>query len=167
MILTGRDLQWYIEVGRLKIDPVEKEQFQQNGVDLILEGIERQGPFFYLGCTKETLAVPDDLMAFVELRSTWARKGFFLPPTIVDAGFQGNLTLEILVFGNTEIKEIVGSRFAHLIFAKTTGPCVQYSGKYLNQNGITHAIADPERRDGVQLETKKMNASRSTSSNSR
>ena len=143
MILSGRDLQLYIETGKLVIQPVQPEQFQQNGVDLVIESAELQWEHFWLGCTREHLELPDDLMAFVEIRSTWARRGFFLPPTIVDAGFKGNLTLEILVMGRMDPYGLqrtvppVGERFAHLIFAKTSGPCQPYSGKYQGQSGIT------------------------------
>lgn len=91
------------------------------------------------------MELPDDLMAFVELRSSWARRGYMLPPTIVDAGFKGNLTLEIWTAMSAEHIALggqpmpVGERFAHLIFAKTTGPCVPYTGKYTGQRGITEA----------------------------
>lgn len=140
MILSGRDLKLYIETGKLKIEPVTDEQFQQNGIDLILDEIKLKKYPFYLGCTREILELPDDLMAFVEIRSSWARRGFFLPPTIVDAGFKGNLTLEILAFGDILVdhpKVAIGERFAHLIFAKTTNPCEPYTGMYSGQRGIT------------------------------
>ena len=100
--------------------------------------VHKSGPF-YLGCTREVVELPDDLMAFVEIRSTWARRGYFLPPTIVDAGFKGNLTLEILSFMESDLVSPLGQRFAHLIFAKTTGPCEPYEGKYTGQRGITEA----------------------------
>lgn len=143
MILTGRDVEWYIQTGKLKIDPITPEQFQQNGVDLILEAVENHWLTetlggFLLGCTRETIHMPDDLMAFVELRSTWARKGIMIPPTIVDAGFRGNLTLEIL-FCKPQLAPI-GQRFAHVIFAKLTGPAIGYGGKYQGQSGITGPI---------------------------
>jgi len=138
VILSGRDLQMYIELGKLKIDPITPEQFQQNGVDLILDNLQFMAPHFLLGCTKERVELPDDLMAFVEIRSSWARRGYFLPPTIVDAGFAGNLTLEVLHFGLAGASPI-GQRFAHLIFAKTSGPCTPYRGRYQDQTGITEA----------------------------
>lgn len=145
MILTGRDIQWYIETGKLVIDPVEPDQFQQNGVDLILEDIEgRPTQFwrgFYLGGTRETLKMPDDLMGFVCLRSTWARSGLLVPPTVVDAGFEGNLTLEILSAVDT-LPVPYGQRFAHLILAKLSGPAEPYAGKYQGQRGITDARPD-------------------------
>ena len=115
----------YIDAGKLEIAPISEDQFQQNGVDLVLRSMQHMKGPFWLGCSKEHLKLPDDLMAFVELRSTWARRGFFLPPTIVDAGFEGDLTFEILSYGE-EMTAPVNQRFAHLIFARTTGPCTPF-----------------------------------------
>lgn len=140
MILSGRDVQWYIETGKLKIEPVQSNQFQQNGVDLVLDAFQREHDNFFLGVTREWIEMPDDLMAFVQLRSTWAREGFMLPPTVVDAGFKGQITLEIVKFGTLAMP--VGERFAHLIFAKMTSHSLPYDGKYQGQRGITPARGD-------------------------
>jgi len=138
MILSGIDLKLYIDRGKLSVLPIRDEQFQQNGIDLILADVKHKTGPFYLGCTVETFELPDDLMAFVQIRSSWAREGVFLPPTIVDAGFKGNLTLEILSYG-CDLQKAIGERFAHLIFAKTSGPCSPYAGQYVGQTGITES----------------------------
>jgi len=142
VILTGRDIRTYIDAGKLAVSPLDPERLQQNGLDLVLDDVEgRPAAFgrlrFYLASTAERLALPDDLMAFVELRSSWARRGLLLPPTIVDAGFAGNLTLEI--FAATRIAVPYGQPFAHLIFARCSGPADPYRGKYYEQSGITRA----------------------------
>lgn len=143
MILSGRDIEWYIRTGKLLISPVTPEQFQQNGIDLVLDAARHEfGVNFLLGTTREWIEMPDDLMAFVQLRSTWARAGFMLPPTIIDAGFKGNITLEIVRFSDHAIP--TGQRFAHLIFAKLTSPSEPYAGKYQMQRGITPARYDRE-----------------------
>lgn len=137
MVLSGRDIKWHIEKGLLGIDPIKPEQFQQNGVDLIMADWEQQPgtSLWYLGTTAERVTLPDDLMAFVELRSTWARRGLSIPPTIIDAGFHGDITLEIVQFGTTPPPR--GELFAHIIFTKLTGPAEPYRGKYQGQRGIT------------------------------
>jgi dCTP deaminase len=137
VILSGRDLRLYVEDGLLSIEPSKPEQYQQNGFDAVLDSARHVTGAFWLGCTRERFALPRDLMAFVGLRSTWARLGFMLPPTIVDAGFEGQLTLEIAMLGLDEPP--VGEPFAHLIFARTTGPCAPYEGRYQGQSGITGA----------------------------
>lgn len=154
MVLSGKDLQWYIERGKLKINPINDNTFQQNGVDLILEDIdvipENNGNKylghhgFNLGVTKEIIELPDDLMAFVNIRSSMARLGFIIPPTVVDAGFKGSLTIEIM-YDHPRIENNrwpLGERFIHLIFVKTSSPCIPYDGKYQNQKGITKSIND-------------------------
>ena len=144
MILSNQDLQSYIKYGGLKFSPpLQEDQFQQNGIDLILDSTAY--PYvvkgnFILGTTKEIIEMPNDLMAFVQLRSTWAREGFLLPPTVIDAGFKGTITLEIISFKTQFLP--VGKRFAHIIFAKLTTPTAPYAGKYQNQFGITEAIDD-------------------------
>lgn len=145
MVLSGNDIKRYMATGKLVIEPVEEVQFQQNGIDLILESVSPDNQYFqpckfYLGATREVLQLPDDLMGFVNLRSSWARRGIMIPPTIVDAGFKGNLTIEMVPFSKIEVP--VGQRFLHLVLARLTGPADSYSGKYQGQTGITKAMPD-------------------------
>lgn len=84
--------------------------------------------------------MPDDVMGFVALRSTWARRGIMIPSTVIDAGFKGNITLEICP--HEDMDAPVGQRFAHIIFAKMTSPSAPYNGKYQGQVGITPALDD-------------------------
>ncbi|MEM3671333.1 MAG: dCTP deaminase, partial [Thermoprotei archaeon] len=87
--------------------------------------------------TMEEVSLPHDLMAFVQLRSSFARTGMLIPPTIIDAGFQGNITLEVR--GTSfPVRLRSGQRFAHIVFAKLTTPLQKaYSGKYQGQRGVT------------------------------
>lgn len=142
MILSGADVKQYILHGGLKLDPpLQEDQFQQNGVDMIIASAQVSlisSGDFTLGVTRETITMPNDLCAFVQLRSTWARLGFMMPGTMIDAGFSGSITLEIAKFGGAAYVPL-GERFAHIIFAKLSTPSAPYSGKYQNQTGITPA----------------------------
>jgi len=85
----------------------------------------------------EYIKLPNDLMAFVELRSSFARLGLLMPPTIIDAGFEGTVTLEIQG-SSFPIKLYRGQRFAHVIFSRTLNPVFKpYKGKYQGQQGVT------------------------------
>ncbi len=87
--------------------------------------------------TYERVKLPSDVMAFVELRSSFARLGLSMPPTIIDAGFDGNITLEV-EGSSFPIKLHKGQRFAHIIFAKTLNPVERpYQGRYQGQKGVT------------------------------
>ncbi|MEM3377236.1 dCTP deaminase [Metallosphaera sp.] len=166
MILGDRDIKSYLEKGLIKIDPLSEDTIRENGVDLrigneiarfkkggvfdpdkdnISNFIEKEiGDEFIINphehvllTTKEYVKLPNDVIAFVNLRSTFARLGLFIPPTIVDAGFEGELTIE-LVGSELPMKLKHGMRFIHLIFAKTLTPVERpYKGKYQNQRGVT------------------------------
>ncbi|MEM3827473.1 MAG: dCTP deaminase [Candidatus Micrarchaeaceae archaeon] len=87
--------------------------------------------------TIEYISVPKDIAGFVELRSTWARHGLSMPPTIIDAGFNGTVTLEVI--NNAPYKLLLKprQRFAHVVFIKTDNAASSgYRGHYSNQRGI-------------------------------
>lgn len=166
MILGDRDLKYYLEKGWIKIEPLKDDSVRENGVDLrIGEEIARfkktdkvfdssskiedyyeieKGKEFIIApyehvllTTEEFISLPNDIMAFVNLRSSFARLGLFIPPTIVDAGFQGQITIE-LIGSAFPVKLHTGDRFIHLIFARTLTPVEHpYGGKYQNQKGVT------------------------------
>lgn len=115
-------------------NPPSAEEFYkiEEGEEFIIQPYEH-----VLLMTEEYIALPHDIMAFVNLRSSFARLGLFIPPTIVDAGFRGQLTIEVL--GSTfPVRIKRGMRFLHLIFAKTLTPVENpYQGKYQDQKGVT------------------------------
>ncbi len=91
----------------------------------------------YLLSTLEYIKVPPELMAFVELRSTFARLGLLMPPTIIDGGFEGCVTIE-LSGSSFPIKLRSGTRFLHVVFSKVSSPIQRpYSGRYQRQRGVT------------------------------
>ncbi len=82
--------------------------------------------------TKELIKMPDDLVGFCGLRSSMARLGFLSPPTIVDAGYQGNLTIQI-TGGMVPVHIERDARFLHLVLDKTISKVGKpYNGKYQN-----------------------------------
>jgi dCTP deaminase len=120
------------------LDPENEEHvnhsytLEKNSRRLIIKANEQ-----VLLSTIEYIELPDDIMGFVELRSTWARHGISLPPTIIDAGFKGTVTLEAINNAPYAIALKPKQRFAHVIFMKTSNKVMNsYSGKYLGQNGI-------------------------------
>lgn len=88
--------------------------------------------------TLEYIEVPDDIVGMVELRSTWARHGLSMPPTIIDAGFKGTVTLEVVNNAPYSIALKPNVRFAHIIFIKATSKVENSyaTGSYSGQRGI-------------------------------
>ncbi|MDE1861141.1 MAG: dCTP deaminase [Candidatus Micrarchaeota archaeon] len=119
-------------------DPTDPEQVKneytvETGKDRL---VLRAGSQVLLS-TEESLRLPNDIMAFVQLRSTWARHGLSIPPTIIDAGFSGNLTLAVTNAAQYSIMMKPGMRFVHVVFAKLMSSAANsYKGAYLNQEGL-------------------------------
>ncbi len=95
-----------------------------------------------LAVTREWIELPHDLVALVNLRSTFARASLYIPPTVVDAGFRGQLTIEVIA-GPVPVRVYPGQRFLHLVFLRTSSPVYKpYSGKYQEQRGVVPSIPD-------------------------
>ncbi len=91
---------------------------------------------FVLLTTEEYVKMPEDVVGLANLRSTLARLGLVIPPTVVDVGFEGNITIEVVNMSPNTIVLKRGARFLHLILVKTEGRA-SYAGTYQGQRGVT------------------------------
>ncbi len=159
MILSDGEILKLVRDGELVIEPFDPSCLSPNGIDLrlgsqiaklkpgkspkesfeLIEGEEfRLEPRSQvLVHTLEYVKLPPYLMAFIQLRSTYARLGLTLPPTVVDAGFEGQLTVALTV-GEIPVTLKKGDRFLHLIFARLSQPAEKpYRGIYKGQRGVS------------------------------
>lgn len=98
----------------------------------LTELVEKSGgePFilhpgeFVLGQTLERLTLPDDLVARLEGKSSLGRLGLLIHSTagFVDAGFSGNLTLELSNVANLPITIYHGMPIGQVSFMRMDGP---------------------------------------------
>ncbi len=106
-------------------------------VEIPPDGMEIEPMSSLLLHTEERISLPPDLMAMCGLRSTIARMGFIAPATYVDAGFSGQLTIEVFWSKPYSVKLYKGVRFLHVIFAKTSDVVENpYKGSYQGQSGV-------------------------------
>ena len=103
------------------------------------EGFVIQPKHFILATTREYIKLPDYLTAFVEGRSSLGRLGLFIENAgWVDAGFEGNITLEFYNANSRPLKIYPGMRICQLVFARMETPAEKpYRGKYQGQRGTT------------------------------
>ena len=100
---------------------------------------------FVLGSTIERVALPDDLVARLEGKSSLGRLGLLIHSTagFVDAGWDGHLTLELSNVANLPITLYPGMKIGQISFFEMTTPADQPYGsgelgsKYKNQWGPT------------------------------
>jgi len=124
-------------IKEMVFDPTNEEHVKNEYV--LKKGKELVVPAhsMVLMSTKEYISMPNNIMGFVEIRSTWARHGLSMPPTIIDAGFKGTITLEVINNAPHAILLKPDMRFAHVIFATTLNEVTNaYKGSYLGQRGI-------------------------------
>lgn len=87
---------------------------------------------FALASAIEEFQMPGELTGIVHDKSTWARRGLTVFNTVIEPGFKGGLTLELVYHGEGELIIPAGSGIAQVIFHRTQQPAF-YDGKYQNQ----------------------------------
>lgn len=167
MILSDKTILAMLENKTLSIAPLENSQIQPASVDIRLGNtfsivedlpsgvitLEDKINYktiqtdtyvllpgqFVLATTMEYIALPDNLTAFVEGRSSLGRMGLFIQNAgWVDPGFRGEITLELFNANRCAIELKAGRRVGQLVFAEMDEAALNpYSGKYQGQRGAT------------------------------
>ncbi|MEE2716170.1 MAG: dCTP deaminase [SAR324 cluster bacterium] len=105
---------------------------------------------FVLASTAEILRVPEDMAAYVEGRSSIGRLGLQVQNAgFIDAGFHGQITLELANQSPFPIVLQKGTRICQIVFVQMSEAAQKpYSGKYGGQVGATPSRldVDPEFR---------------------
>lgn len=92
---------------------------------------------FALASAMEEFQMPNHLVGIVHDKSSWARKGLSVFNTVVEPGFHGGLTLELVFHGDGQLTIPAGAGIAQVLFHIIAEPA-QYTGKYQFQS------TDPE-----------------------
>ena len=88
---------------------------------------------FTIASAIEEFQIPTNLLGRVCDKSSWARKGLSVFNTVIEPGWKGFLTLELVYHGNTELIIPAGAPIAQVIFEEVKNPA-QYNGKYQGQS---------------------------------
>jgi dCTP deaminase len=90
-----------------------------------------------LGVTVEAFTMPRDVIAFVHDKSTWARRGLSLFNTVIEPGWRGYLTLELINHSTLPIVVPHECPIAQIIFMRLEQPTLTpYRGKYQDQPAV-------------------------------
>ena len=128
---------------------IDVKEDQENLTELV--EIDREDVFilhpgeFVLGSTAERVALPDDLVARLEGKSSLGRLGLLIHSTagFVDAGWDGHLTLELSNVANLPITLYPGMKIGQISFLRMTTPAdapyrsAAIGSKYKGQRGPT------------------------------
>jgi dCTP deaminase len=140
----------YFRVFRNDTTPyIDPKQNQEDLTELV--EVKDDGAFilhpgeFVLGSTLERVALPDDLVARLEGKSSLGRLGLLIHSTagFVDAGWDGHLTLELSNVANLPIALYPGMKIGQISFLRMTTAAEHPYGsestgsKYQGQRGPT------------------------------
>lgn len=128
-----------IDVKQDQTSLTELVQIPDDGVFILHPGE------FVLGCTLERIAVPDDLVARIDGKSSLGRLGLIIHSTagFIDPGFDGHITLELTNIATLPITLYPNMRVGQVSFMQMTSAAEHPYGsgalgsKYLGQRGPT------------------------------
>jgi dCTP deaminase len=129
----------HIDVRANLEDLTQLVEIEEDGVFMLHPGE------FVLGSTLERVALPDDLVARLEGKSSLGRLGLLIHSTagFVDAGWDGHLTLELSNVANLPITLYPGMKIGQISFLRMTTPAdvpygsAEIGSKYQGQRGPT------------------------------
>ena len=87
---------------------------------------------FVLASSMERFIMPDCLVGVVHNKSSWARRGLSVFNTVIEPGWCGWLTLELVYHGEDDLIIPAGSGIAQVLFTRTM-EVSRYGGKYNHQ----------------------------------
>lgn len=92
---------------------------------------------FLLCETVEHFDMPNDVVGLVFDKSTYARKGIAAFNTVIEPGWKGCLTLELVNHSNKPQELVIGAGIVQVIFFKNPISCEHpYDGKYQGDKGV-------------------------------
>lgn len=92
---------------------------------------------FILASAIERFQMPYNLVGTVRDKSTWARKGLSVFNTVIEPGWNGILTLELVFNGNENLIIEAGSGIAQVLFGELSDYGNYGHGKYQNATDIS------------------------------
>lgn len=125
---VGYDIRIKQDVHFLRNSEGRREYIRYDGEDDRENGIGN----FLLASAMEEFQMPPYLMGIVHDKSTWARRGLSVFNTVIEPGWNGFLTLELVHHGQQELFIPAGSGIAQVVFHDLT-VMAHYNGKYQNQ----------------------------------
>lgn len=127
------------DISSVVVDPYDYNTYKHLGKTQTISEITIAPNCFILGATLEHIALPSNIAAEVNGKSSLARLGLSIHQTggWIDAGFTGTITLEIKNVSPYSIKLHAGMPIGQLVFHKTdraqTPYCTKPTAKYNNQ----------------------------------
>ena len=147
--LKSHGVSWGLAEAGYDIRIRQEIHFRKDRFDHYIQEIDSDGNVIRVSTGRFTLAsaieefdMPSDLVGVVHDKSTWARQGLSVFNTVIEPGFKGGLTLELVFHGYEDLIIPAGAGIAQVIFT-SLAHAARYEGKYNGQStDPTPAIFD-------------------------
>lgn len=120
---------------------IKQEVFFLPEQGLLCIGGEYKRGNFALASAIERFDMPQSLVGIVHDKSTWARHGLSVFNTVIEPGWKGFLTLELVYHGSEELFIPEGAGIAQVVFHQASQRAA-YHGKYQNQEDMPVAARE-------------------------
>lgn len=139
---AGYDIRIKQEIQFCGLDNVRRYVVStERNADGSIRSYHRKNGRFTIASAIEEFDMPTDMIGIVHDKSTWARQGVSVFNTVVECGWKGFLTLELVYHGSENLVIPAGAAIAQVVFHQTAEH-QRYTGKYQNQaNEPVSAIA--------------------------
>lgn len=140
-VRLGRKFKIFTNVFNALIDPLDMPDNAY--VDYEGDFVVIPPNSYVLGHTIEYFKIPRDITVVCLGKSTYARVGCGINVTPIEAGFEGNVVIEISNLTNLPMKVYSGQGISQFLFLQGEPCSVSYAdrgGKYQGQTGIQTAI---------------------------
>jgi dCTP deaminase len=182
MIIPDHEIRELLKSGKVKVEPLDDGQIQAACIDLRLgsefrvfkhaheafidsrnpkeytECVKADGQFiihpgeFILGITVERVALPADMAAYVDGKSSLGRLGVtaHITSSLVEPGWDGRLVLEIANLGKMPVTLYPDMKICKLVLMRMSSASerpygVRKETKYKGQNGVTESRISGDR----------------------
>jgi dCTP deaminase len=153
-LLSDRGIKNAMATGILQIEHFAEKNLTPNGYDLTISEIMvgQRGEKLIAGdvrippktwfavSSREYVKCGPSVAGHLWIRTTWARKGIISSFGMVDAGFEGTLTLSAFNSSDYDVVIPIGQRFAQIVFEvldqASEKAYAQRSGTYQGQIGV-------------------------------
>lgn len=164
MLLSDGSLKKIMAHGDLGIIPPPDDiQFQPCSIDLRL-GLSWQRPDtapimsteyllhagqFVIATTAERVTMGKAFVGMVHGRSTWARRGLQVHAAgLIDPGFSGDITLELVNYGYSTLRLLAGERICQLTVERLDWPAARPYGHPALQSHYQHQMGATVAHEG-------------------
>jgi dCTP deaminase len=138
-VLSDIEIREHLRTGDIKLEPSDLPVcLNPAGYDLRSSRTVVLKPEQYeLVATLETVELGLSVVAFLHIRSSLAREGLVGSFAVVDPGFRGQLTLNLLNVSDKEVTLKSGERIVQIVFHRLGSMAAMgYKGSYQNSKGI-------------------------------